>query len=420
MKAILVGVITKEDQYDIDYSLDELESLADARGFETVFKVSQKLDSPNPKTYIGKGKLSEIVIAIRAFDADIVIFNDELSPSQLRNTQDILKKPVMDRTLLILEIFETRASTRMATLEIKMAKLLYSLPRVQFLRNKEDRSGGGSGFLSSKGTGESQTQLDRRHIEREIISLTKTLEKAKKMKEAQIEKRKKNNIPIVALVGYTNSGKSTTMNTLLEHFGNKDKQVFAKDQLFATLTTFNRKVNINKAEFILVDTIGFVSKLPHGLVASFYQTLQEIKNADLIIHVLDSSSKYIQEQSSVVADVLYTLGASNIPTIYLLNKWDQTLNDSMTVMGSVSIPFSNVTKENLDVLKEEILKEVAPSTIRVRVLLPYKAGSLSNVIEENAMIYSKEYQEKGTYYDCELPIKIYNMFKDYDLDNMVS
>ena len=419
MKAVLVGVSTKDDIYDIEYSLKELENLAEALGIECVYKISQKLDKPNSKTYIGSGKLNEIVIAIHAYDADLVIFNDELSPSQLRNVEEILKVEVMDRSYLILKIFEERATTREAKLEIKVAKYMYMLPRIQFMREKESRSGGASGAMSSKGAGETQSELDRRHIMAEINHLQNELSHAKKMKVAQIEKRKRNDVPIVALVGYTNAGKSSTMNSILEYL-DKEKKVFAKDQLFATLSTYNRKITYQKKDFILVDTIGFVSKLPHNLVNSFYQTLQEIKYADYIIHVLDSSSPYINEQLNVVNNVLHSLEASTIPTIYLLNKWDKTIDDSMTIIGQKSMPFSNKTKLNVKELLDDIILEIGPSTIHIRLLLPYKEGKLANILETKAEIYSKEYQEYGMYYDVELPIKLYSMFYNYDLDNMIS
>jgi GTP-binding protein HflX len=217
MKAILVGVSTKDDLYDIEYSLKELENLAEALDIECVYKISQKLDKPNSKTYIGSGKLNEIVIAIHAYDADLVIFNDELSPSQLRNAEEILKVEVMDRSYLILKIFEERATTREAKLEIKLAKFMYMLPRIQFMREKESRIGGASGAMSSKGAGETQLELDRRHLMAEINHLQNELEHAKKMKVTQIEKRKRNDVPIVALVGYTNAGKSSTMNSILDY-----------------------------------------------------------------------------------------------------------------------------------------------------------------------------------------------------------
>lgn len=420
MRAILVGVTTKLDRYDIKYSLNELQSLAETLNIEVVFKMHQALDAPNSKTYVGSGKLNEIVIAINAYDADMVIFNDELTPSQLRNNQDALKVEVMDRSFLILKIFEMRASTKEANLEIKLAKNLYMLPRISFLREKESRSGGASGALSSKGAGETQAELDKRHLMAEINRIKKELENVRLMKLNQIEKRKRNDIPIVALVGYTNAGKSSTMNTILEYINKEEKSVLAKDQLFATLQTYNKKVTIDKIDFILTDTIGFVSKLPHNLVNSFYQTLQEIKNADLIIHVIDSSSEYVNQQLNVVIDVLNSLNIGKIPTIYLMNKWDRTIDDSMCIMGEKCIPFSNKSKLNLDLLLDSIKEEIAPSTIHVRLLLPYKEGKLGNLIETKATIYNKEYQNYGIYYDIEIPIKMYHMVQPYDLENMVS
>lgn len=420
MKAILVAVTTSYDSYDIDYSLNELSKLAEAIEIETVFKITQKLERPNTKTYIGKGKLDEIVIAIHAYDADLVLFNDELTPSQLRNVADILKVECMDRSYLILKIFETRAQTKESALEIKLAKNLYLLPRISYLREKESRSGGTSGSLSNKGAGETQSELDKRHLMAEINRIKRELEHLKKMKETQIQKRKRNEVPIVALVGYTNAGKSSTMNSILEYIEQDHKAVFVKDQLFATLSTYNRKITYDKKEFILVDTIGFVSKLPTNLISSFYQTLAEIKNADFIIHVVDSSSPYMPQQLNVVMDVLAYLKAENIPMLFLLNKWDKTLDSSMQIIGYPSLPFSNKTKLNIKELCEEILSNVGPSTIRARLFIPYKQGKLSHILEESTQIYQKEYQNNGIYYDVEIPVKLYAQFHDYDLDTMVS
>ena len=420
MKCILVGVSTKYDRYDIDYSLNELKALAEVLDYEVTDKIYQILDKPNTRTYIGSGKLSELKIMIYANDIDIVIFNDELTPSQLRNISDELGIDVIDRSFLILEIFELRASNLSAKLEIKLAKDLYLLPRIQYMHQNQSRIGGGAS-TKTRGSGETQRELDRRHLMSEINHLKSEIITQRQMKINQIERRKKNDIPIVALVGYTNSGKSTTMNKILEKCGvSEEKSVLAKDQLFATLETYNRKLEYNKSTFMLVDTIGFVSKLPHNLVNSFYQTLQEIKNADLIIHVLDSSSKYINEQLSVVTEVLYSLDASDINTVFLLNKWDKTIDTDMNVIGKKFIRYSNKADIGVDELLDTIYLEVSKTRTHVRLILPYGKGELINTIEENSEIIKREYQEDGIYYEIEIPSKMYHLIKEYDLDMMVS
>ena len=255
----------------------------------------------------------------------------------------------------------------------------------------------------------------------EINHIKAEIQNSKKMKENQISRIKRNELPIVDLVGYTNSGKSTTMNTILDHLEcDETKKVLAKDQLFATLSTFKRKLSYKKNDFVLVDTIGFVSKLPHHLVNSFYETLQEVKNADLIIHVIDSSSQYINEQARVINEVLLTLNAINIPTIYVLNKWDKTIDDSIYVPGKKTIKYSNITKQGLDELLDSIYEEIAKSTVHARVTIPYSSGDLANMIEKNATINKREYLDNGTYYDIEIPTKYYHLIKDDDMDYMVS
>jgi len=423
MKAILVGISTKYDRYDIDYSLDELQNLAESLDIECVGKITQQLDSPNPATYVGKGKIQEIYLSVVSTEANMVIFNDELSPAQLRNIEEELKVEVMDRSYLILKIFELRAQSKEAKLEIKLAKDMYLLPRIQFLREKESRIGGGAS-TATRGAGETQRELDRRHLMAEINHLKEELINVKKMKTNQIEKRKRNQIPIVALVGYTNAGKSTTMNTILEYTkkneSDETKDVYAKDQLFSTLFTYNRKITYNKINFMLVDTIGFVSKLPHNLVNSFYNTLQEIKNADFIIHVVDTSTTYLNQQINVVMEVLHSIGANQIPSIFLLNKWDKTISTNIDTPGFKSIRYSNKTKENIDLLLNTILEEISPSFIHARLLIPYNKGNLINIIEEKCQITERRYEDTGTYFEVEIPKQLYKEFSDYDLDTMVS
>ena len=420
LRALLVGITTKYDRYDIDYSLNELKNLAETLDYEIIDYVTQSLDRPNATSYIGKGKLSEIAIMIHALDIESVIFNDELSPAQLRNISNELKIEVIDRSYLILKIFDMRASSKGAKLEIKLARDLYLLPRISSFHENQSRIGGGAS-TKTRGAGETQKELDRRHIMSEINHLKQEIEKEKKQKINQISKYKKNEIPIVALVGYTNAGKSTTMNTILDYVGaNQDKQVFAKDQLFATLSTYNRKITYNKTDFMLVDTIGFVSKLPHNLIGSFYQTLQEVKNADLIIHVADASSEYIGNQLSVVTEVLYSLECEKIPSIYLLNKWDKTISNNMDIPGKKTIRYSNYTKDGLEELLNTITEEIGKSSIHAKILIPYSKGDIINIIEEKAIINTRDYQEKGIYYDIDIPSKLYHLIREYDLDIMVN
>ncbi len=420
LRALLVGITTKYDRYDIDYSLNELKNLAETLDYEIIDYVTQNLDRPNATSYIGKGKLSEIAIMIHALDIESVIFNDELSPAQLRNISNELNIEVIDRSYLILKIFDMRASSKGAKLEIKLARDLYLLPRISSFHENQSRIGGGAS-TKTRGAGETQKELDRRHIMSEINHLKQEIEKEKKQKINQISKYKKNEIPIVALVGYTNAGKSTTMNTILDYVGaNQDKQVFAKDQLFATLSTYNRKITYNKTDFMLVDTIGFVSKLPHNLIGSFYQTLQEVKNADLIIHVADASSEYIGNQLNVVTEVLYSLECEKIPSIYLLNKWDKTISNNMDIPGKKTIRYSNYTKNGLEELLNTITEEIGKSSIHAKILIPYSKGDIINIIEEKAIINTRDYQEKGIYYDIDIPSKLYHLIREYDLDIMVN
>lgn len=420
MRAILIGVTTKYDKYNIEYSLDELKNLAKTLNYDCVSSFSQKLDKPNSKTYIGIGKLSEVKEFVITNNIDIAIFNDEMSPSQLKNVSELLEIEVIDRTYLILQIFEQRAKSETANLEIKLAKDIYLLPRITLEKGEESRIGGGSS-TKTRGKGETSQELNRRHLLAEISSIKDKLNKVTKDKESHMERIKKNRIPVVALVGYTNAGKSSTMNSII-NFTNKDSksEVYAKDELFATLFTYNRKITWQKLDFMLVDTIGFISKLPTSLVNSFYQTLYEVKNADLIIHVIDSSSEYINEQIHVVLETLHQLNADKIPEIMLFNKYDKTLYPDIEAIGYKSIHYSNITKQGITELLDTIRENVAPSFIHARVLIPYDKGNLIDFIEKRCTIEKRSFENNGCFFELEIPKDSYNLFKDYDLDFMVS
>lgn len=323
-RAIVVGVHLHH-QPDFEYTMDELRELAKACDVEVVEEVTQRRKQIHPSHYIGKGKLVEVQAKIDQADANLVIFNDELSPSQIRNLERELDIKVIDRTMLILDIFSERARTREAQLQVEIAGLKYLLPRLVGLRASLSQQSGGVG-TKNRGTGEKQLELDRRKIEARVNLLQKQLDKLVLRRQTQRHLRKKRNIPVVALVGYTNAGKSTLMNAMIEQYHPQtDKQVLEKDQLFATLETAVRRIRLpDNKTFLLTDTVGFVSKLPHHLIKAFRSTLEELSEADLLIHVVDVSHPEHPKQMETTLKTLQSIGVENIPTITAYNKADRT------------------------------------------------------------------------------------------------
>lgn len=413
-KALLVGVELADSLYSIEYSLKELENLANSLGITTVGKISQKLNSINPRFYIGSGKVEEIKNQVIAEDIDTVIFDDELSPSQIRNLEKELDVKVIDRTLLILDIFATRAQTTEAILEVRLAKLKYMLPRLVGLNNYMSRQGGSAG-PANKGSGEKQIELDRRKIANEIIQIEEKLKKVKQNRVHQRIKREKTAIPIVSLVGYTNAGKSTTFNTILKHSKIKnDKEVMEKDMLFATLGTSVRNIKLpNNQEILLIDTVGFVSKLPTLLVNSFRSTLEEIINSSLIIHVVDISSPYFSNQIDVTKNVLEEIGVRDIKELYLLNKYDKCEETPFFYEGK-SLTFSNKTGHNNEELLKLIQNEVLEySNTFVTLNVPLSDGKAISIIEANGIIEVKMYLQQYVYYKVWIPNNLVSKVKDY-------
>ncbi|TJX68722.1 GTPase HflX [Soehngenia saccharolytica] len=319
-KTLIVGVELPSE--DIEDSLDELKELVKAAGGEVLASVVQKRERIDSKYYIGKGKVDEIKDISDKMDVDLIVFNNELSPAQLRNLEDVINKKIIDRTTLILDIFSKRAISKEGKLQVELAQLKYFMPRLTGMRDYLSREGGGIG---TRGPGEQKLETDRRHIQKKINNIELKLEQIERERELKRKKRTSSNIPVVALVGYTNSGKSTILNQIIRKHSSTDKKVYSEDMLFATLDTAHRKAKLaNGMEVIFVDTVGFVSKLPTKLVEAFKSTLEEIKYADLLIHVIDSSNKNIDLQVKTTLDIIKELGANQIPMINVLNKIDKT------------------------------------------------------------------------------------------------
>ena len=318
-KAIIVGA--NIDQYErFNKSMDELENLVLACDIEVVGRETQNLLEVNNSMYIGKGKAEEIATKAEALKVDYVIFNNELSGRQMRNLSKIIKADILDRTALILEIFSRRARTKEAKLQVEVARLEYMMPRLVGMHEALGRQGGGSFF--NKGSGEKKIELDRRLIEEKLTDLRHELEELSTDREVQRKKREESNIPLVSLVGYTNAGKSSLMNYMIDRFvQDEDKKVYEEDMLFATLETSVRKIELeDNRKFLLSDTVGFISELPHDLIKAFRSTLEEIKNADLLVEVIDYSDKDFAEHMEVTKDTLEKIGAGDIPVIYVYNK----------------------------------------------------------------------------------------------------
>jgi GTP-binding protein HflX len=324
-KTLIVGLELPGEESE--ESFDELKELVKAAGGEVLASSVQKRERIDSKYYIGKGKVDEIKDISDKMDIDLIVFNNELSPGQLRNLEDVINKKIIDRTTLILDIFSRRATSKEGKLQVELAQLKYFMPRLTGMRDYLSREGGGIG---TRGPGEQKLETDRRHIQKKINSIELKLKQIERERELKRKKRTSSNMPIVAIVGYTNAGKSTILNKIISKHSSSDKHVYSEDMLFATLDTAHRKAKLlNGKEVIFVDTVGFVSKLPTKLVEAFKSTIEEIKYADLIVHVIDSSNKNIDLQIKTTLDIIKDLGANQIPMINVFNKIDKISKDEL-------------------------------------------------------------------------------------------
>ena len=408
-RAVVVGLCIGQDR-QFEHSMEELISLCEACNMEVIAMLTQALPAPHQALYIGTGKVQEVIDTCVTLDADVVVFDNALSPSQVRNLSTEIDKPILDRTALILEIFSDRAKTREAKLQVELARLQYLLPRLAGMGTALSRQGGGSGSRSNKGAGEKKLELDRRHIEHRITECKRELEVVKKNRITQRKSRKNSAIPQVSLVGYTNAGKSTIMNQLLSFYGNSDiahnehKLVLQKDMLFATLETTIRKITPpGKSPFYLSDTVGFIDKLPHNLVDAFRSTLEEACEADLLLQVVDVSDPYYKEQMRVTGETLAELGAGHIPQIIVYNKADK-VPDIHTIprVGKHQIHMAARNGIGIPELMEMIMSEIYGNLFCAKVLLPYTEGSLYSLMQKEANIITHEYREDGIYLELEV------------------
>lgn len=383
MRGILVGVKYPQMTYDFDVSMQELEQLAYACDIEVKTVVIQNLEVISPQYYIGKGKVMEIEELLNK--DDIVIFNEELTPLQMKNLSDVWQVKVTDRSDLILRIFASRAKTKEAKLQVAMARLEYTLPRLAGMKQNLYSQQGGMGF---RGAGEKQIELDRRRIRRQLTQAKRELEVIEKQRQTQRQLRKHHQEKVVCLVGYTNSGKSS----LLNHF--TQKKVDAKDMLFASLQTASRRIYFKKHHMIMNDTVGFIHQLPHSFVQAFRSTLEEVKDADLLLHVIDTSSPYYHNQIETTLSVLKDIGAQHIPMIYVYNKID-LLPQLPIFEQENSIGISVKEKLHFDELEDMIIQTLFKDYELISIYIPYEQGHIFSEIEYQYEIVQLEYLENG-------------------------
>ena len=383
MRGILVGVKYPQMTYDFDVSMQELEQLAYACDIEVKTVVIQNLEVISPQYYIGKGKVMEIEELLNK--DDIVIFNEELTPLQMKNLSDVWQVEVTDRSDLILRIFASRAKTKEAKLQVAMARLEYTLPRLAGMKQNLYSQQGGMGF---RGAGEKQIELDRRRIRRQLTQAKRELEVIEKQRQTQRQLRKHHQEKVVCLVGYTNSGKSS----LLNHF--TQKKVDAKDMLFASLQTSSRRIYFKKHHMIMNDTVGFIHQLPHSFVQAFRSTLEEVKDADLLLHVIDTSSPYYHNQIETTLSVLKDIGAQHIPMIYVYNKID-LLPQLPIFEQENSIGISVKEKLHFDELEDMIIQTLFKDYELISIYIPYEQGHIFSEIEYQYEIVQLEYLENG-------------------------
>ena len=435
-KAFLVGV-NLNDGEDYLLSLEELDALAQACDMEVVGIAEQTLPEVHKAYYIGTGKVDEVKEMAMDCGADVIIFDNSLSPMQLRNLQERLEKPVLDRSTLILDIFAGRARSREAKLQVEVARLQYMLPRLVGLHAALSRQGGGTGSLSNKGAGEKKLELDRRVLERRLTQLRRELKEVGEERQTQRKRRAGSGMPRVALVGYTNAGKSTLLNAMLDLYGSdetdvEEKKVMEKDMLFATLDTTVRKIAPdNHHAFLLSDTVGFIHKLPHNLVEAFHSTLEEAKEASLLLQVVDYSDPHYKEQIAVTNQTLRELGADGIPMIYVYNKADLVSPDKIPGMAGaepeqVTAALPQVTENSIYLSAKErtgmeeliglIEKKLAGGYLECTLLIPYTDGRVVSYLNENGVVSRTEYLEEGVKMWVNCRMEDYYFYQKYHVE----
>ncbi|MBE6085042.1 MAG: GTPase HflX [Selenomonas ruminantium] len=409
-RAILAGVERPGSSWPIEESMAELERLADTAGAKVVATFTQRKEKPDAAFFLGRGKVNELAMEIQNLEATLLILDDELTPSQQHNLERMLGVKVIDRTALILDIFAQRARSREGKLQVELAQLRYNLPRLSGQGLALSRLGGGIG---TRGPGETKLEVDRRRIYSKIHDIEEQIDGMKKSRSLHRKRRKESQIPLVALVGYTNAGKSTLLNKLT------GSEVFAEDKLFATLDPTTRHLQLpEKQEILLTDTVGFIQKLPHTLVKAFRATLEEVQEADLLLHVVDCSNENLEAQIEAVVAVLKELEADGKPVLYVFNKADQLANPHIReqlLHERDGVFISAITGENLDGLQRRIEGFFQESQVRMTLLIPYDEGAAVTKLHKLNAVVETAYEETGTKVEVRLPLSEKDNFTKYEL-----
>lgn len=412
-RAILIGMEwgRNDSLWTVDDSLEELKQLADTAGATVIKKFIQKRPKPDPAFFIGRGKVQELALYAQQENIDLCIFDDELSPAQQRNIESVMGIRILDRTALILDIFAQRARTNEGKLQVELAQLQYTLPRIMGKGLMLSRLGGGIG---TRGPGETKLEVDRRRIRDRIAFIKDQIEKVKAVRSLHRSKRKKNNVFEVSLVGYTNAGKSTLLNTLT------NSDIYAKDQLFATLDPTTRQLTLpNKQEIIITDTVGFIQRLPHQLIAAFRSTLEVVTEADLLVHVIDVSHELYKEQAAAVHEVLKEIGAETKPVITVYNKIDKLPPDSKLTdrlaLEEDTVCISAAKKLNLETLQQMIESHLKSKAVEVTLCIPYAETAKAAQLHETANVLEQEYTENGAVMKVILPVEDLEAYNEYIL-----
>ena len=410
-KVIIAGLHTGSRDYindTTDESMHELAELVDTAGGEVVGEMVQNRPMPEGATYLGEGKLMELKLAIEDTDATLVVFDDELSPIQLRNISDILGVRVLDRSMLILDIFAMRARSGEGKLQVELAQLKYQLPRLRGMGLELSRTGGGIG---TRGPGETKLESDRRHIRTRIAALEEQIREIKKHRDLLRKRRRKDGHIVCAIVGYTNAGKSTLLNRLT------DAGVFAEDKLFATLDTTSRAITLeDNRQIIMIDTVGFIRKLPHYLIEAFKSTLEEAAEADFIIHVIDASSSEADNRIKVVCDVLDEIGAGGKPYINVYNKCDLQNCSIASDNGGKNVFISAKTGQGIADLMAAIADTAPGKKFERELIIPYSDGGVLNELHKNEKVLDEEYRGDGVYIKVLADEAVFQTIKQYEIN----